>query len=204
MKARLRLLDLLKSFNYAFGYAKAPVLLLVMGGTWGRQSLFIGRAPRLEIRGRLVVGRNFRVRSSVARSSLSTSAAGLLVIGDDVFINQGSVIHAEQLIEIGDRVDIGDNVRIYDTNFHATRPGELTKVRAVVIESDVWIGSGATILPGVRVGRGAVVGTGAVVTHDVPAGGICVGPRARVVDTFDVPNDFDRRKEDGYTPKHDD
>jgi galactoside O-acetyltransferase len=56
-----------------------------------------------------------------------------------------------------------------------------TAFEPVVVERDVWIGANATILPGVRVGRGAVVGAGAVVTRDVEPGSVVMGVPARVV-----------------------
>ena len=58
--------------------------------------------------------------------------------------------------------------------------GRVNGVAETVIEDDVSIGSGSTLLP-VRVGRGAVVGAGAVVTRDVPAFSTVVGNPARVV-----------------------
>ena len=51
----------------------------------------------------------------------------------------------------------------------------------VVLEDDVWIGSNATVLPGVRIGRGAIVGAGAVVVRDIPAGAVALGVPARRV-----------------------
>ena len=51
----------------------------------------------------------------------------------------------------------------------------------VVIERNVWIGANATVLPGVRLGEGAIVGAGAVVTSDVPPGTLVLGVPARVI-----------------------
>jgi maltose O-acetyltransferase len=53
--------------------------------------------------------------------------------------------------------------------------------REVCIGNDVWIGAGATVLPGVRIGDGGVIGAGAVVTTDVPASAIVAGVPARVL-----------------------
>jgi acetyltransferase-like isoleucine patch superfamily enzyme len=51
----------------------------------------------------------------------------------------------------------------------------------ITIETNVWIGAAATILPGVNVGAGSVVGAGAVVTHDVPPATLVAGVPARVI-----------------------
>jgi len=51
----------------------------------------------------------------------------------------------------------------------------------VEIGSDVWVGGGAIILPGVRIGSRAVIGAGSVVTRDVPAGVFAAGNPCRVV-----------------------
>ena len=55
------------------------------------------------------------------------------------------------------------------------------KGRPIVIGSDVWVGGGAIICPGVTIGDRAVVGAGSVVTRDVPAGVLAVGNPCRVV-----------------------
>ena len=54
--------------------------------------------------------------------------------------------------------------------------------RPVVIESNVWIGGGAIILPGVTIGDNAIIGFGAVVTRDVPKERTTVGNPARLLD----------------------
>src|SRR5258708_19887193 len=52
--------------------------------------------------------------------------------------------------------------------------------RPVVIEEDCWLGTGAIVLPGVRIGRGSIIGAGAVVTKDIPPNSVAVGVPARV------------------------
>lgn len=59
----------------------------------------------------------------------------------------------------------------------------------VVIEDDVWLGARVIVLPGIRIGRGAVVGAGAIVTKDVPPYAVCVGNPARIVRYRNDPKD---------------
>lgn len=174
------------------GLLRAALLLWLLAGTRSTLAIFEGRAPSLRILGTFRAGSRLKMRSVTSRSALSTGLAGELILGDRVFINQGTVIHAERSVRIGDRVAIGDGVRIYDTGFHPVRPGQATRTEPVVIEDDVWIAAGATILSGVTIGRGTVIGAGAVVTRSVPAGSLVAGPSASVIDHFSVPEGFRR------------
>jgi acetyltransferase-like isoleucine patch superfamily enzyme len=89
--------------------------------------------------------------------------------GEKVFVNQGCWFLGFGGITIGDRTMIGPNVTL-STSGHpvelAQRYAGIT-MRPIVIESDVWIGAGATITPGVTIGHGSVVGAGTVVAKDV-------------------------------------
>ena len=91
-------------------------------------------------------------------------------IGKDVFINSGCHFQDQGGIEIGDGVLIGHNVVLATIN-HDLDPAMNRKnhYAPIKIGTHVWIGSNATILPGVTIGDWAVVAAGAVVTHDVPA-----------------------------------
>lgn len=118
---------------------------------------------------------------------LATRAAGaVLAIGAQCGLT-GAVVVAAERIEIGDRVLLGANVVVTDTDFHPLDPLErqeaiLNGARApVVIEDDVFVGMQSLILKGVRLGRGCVIGAGSVVTRDVPPGVIAAGNPARVI-----------------------
>jgi acetyltransferase-like isoleucine patch superfamily enzyme len=107
-------------------------------------------------------------------------------IGDHVGINRQVLIGGEGGVEIGDWVLIGNNVTILSSMHSFERvdvPIALqgTVTHRTVIESDVWIGSNAVVLPGVRIGRGAIIGAGAVVTHDVEPYAIVGGVPAHVI-----------------------
>jgi maltose O-acetyltransferase len=104
-------------------------------------------------------------------------------LGDSVFLNFNCVILDVIEVAIGDRTQIGPAVQIYAADHPrdaATRRTGLEFGRPVRIGSDVWIGGGAIILPGVSIGDGAVVGAGSVVTRDVGPGQIVTGNPARV------------------------
>lgn len=107
-------------------------------------------------------------------------------IGREVGITGATIVAAER-IEIGNRVLIGANTTIVDTNFHPLDPRERQidilagKHAPVIIEDDVFIGMQSIILKGVRIGSGSVVGAGSVVNCNVPSGVIVAGNPAQVV-----------------------
>ncbi|WP_343699803.1 sugar O-acetyltransferase [Caulobacter sp.] len=105
-------------------------------------------------------------------------------LGDGVFMNFGCVILDVVEVTIGAATAIGPGVQILTAD-HPRDPVErrtgLESGRPIHIGSNVWIGGGAIILPGVTIGDDAVVGAGSVVTRDVAPGATVVGNPARVV-----------------------
>jgi maltose O-acetyltransferase len=90
-------------------------------------------------------------------------------------------------VEIGDRTLFGPAVQIYTANHpidSAERAQGLESAKPVRIGSDVWVGGGAIILPGVSIGSRCVIGAGSVVTRDIPDGVLAVGNPCRVVRTI--------------------
>ncbi|WP_313822860.1 DapH/DapD/GlmU-related protein [Citricoccus sp.] len=104
------------------------------------------------------------------------------VLGDRVFLNSGCAFQDQGGITIGNGCQIGHNTVIATLN-HALDPERRLDMHPapVVIGTNVWIGSNATILPGVTIGDNAVVAAAAVVTKDVPADSVVLGSPARVV-----------------------
>lgn len=103
-------------------------------------------------------------------------------IGNGAFLNFGCVILDVAKVVIGRKTQIGSAVQIVTADHPrdpALRARSLEFGRPITIGENVWIGSGAIILPGVTIGDDALVGAGSVVTRDVPAGATVVGNPAR-------------------------
>lgn len=103
-------------------------------------------------------------------------------IGKNVFINSGCRFQDQGGITLGDDTLVGHNVVIATLNhgLAANDRGSLYP-SPVVIGKNVWVGAGATILPGVTIGENAVIAAGAVVAKDVPANTIVGGVPAKVI-----------------------
>lgn len=101
-------------------------------------------------------------------------------IGKNVFINSGCRFQDQGGITIGDQCLIGHNVvlAIINHDYHPEKRG-IMHLRPIVLKEKTWIGSNATILPGVTVGENSVVAAEAVVTKDVPANTIVGGNPAK-------------------------
>lgn len=133
-----------------------------------------------EIMGRLIgkqVDRSFRMFPP-----FYTDFGKNITIGKDVFINSGCHFQDQGGIEIGNGAWIGHNVVLATIN-HDLSPKENRKnhYAPVKIGAHVWIGSNATILPGVTIGNWAVIAAGAVVTRDVPTMTVVGGVPAKVL-----------------------
>lgn len=104
-------------------------------------------------------------------------------VGRNVFINQNCTIYDLGGVDIGDDVLIGPNVSIITTG-HPLEPSQRrdgVTAAPIVIERNVWIAAGATIIGGVTVGENSVVAAGAVVTKDVPPNSLVAGVPAKVI-----------------------
>ena len=113
-----------------------------------------------------------------------------IYFGNNCEVNMNCTFLDDNLIIIGDNALIAPNVQIY-TAFHPTNAGEgkedgsfafcKTQTAPVRIGSNVWIGGGAIIMPGVTIGDNVVIGAGSVVTRDIPSDKIAYGNPCRVM-----------------------
>jgi acetyltransferase-like isoleucine patch superfamily enzyme len=119
-------------------------------------------------------------------------------IGRDSLIGEYTVIRGQGGVTIGDRVYTSPMVQIIAVNHVFDDPQRSfveqgITAEGIVIEDDVWIGSGAVITDGVRVGRGAVIAAGAVVTGDVAPHTVVGGVPAKLLRAIVGPADAQRR-----------
>jgi maltose O-acetyltransferase len=105
-------------------------------------------------------------------------------VGDRVFFNFNCVVLDVAEVVIGSDVMFGPAVQVYTATHpmdYQTRRAGLELAKPVTIGSDVWVGGGAIILPGVTIGARSVIGAGSVVTRDVPEGVFAAGNPCRVL-----------------------
>ncbi len=104
-------------------------------------------------------------------------------VGRNVFINQNCTFYDLGGLDIADDVLIGPNVSLI-TSGHPLDPSQrraATIGKPIVIERNVWIAAGATVIGGVRIGENSVVAAGSVVTKDMPPDTLVGGNPARVL-----------------------
>lgn len=113
---------------------------------------------------------------------------GFIEIGRKSSVNPFCVLLGYGGIKIGDRVRIAAHTSIIafnhnfmDADTPITQQGNSSK--GIVIEDDVWIGTGVRVLDGVRIGQGAVIAAGAVVNKDVPPYTVVAGVPAKPIKT---------------------
>jgi maltose O-acetyltransferase len=106
-----------------------------------------------------------------------------ILLGERVFFNFNCVVLDVCLVKVGDFTLFGPSVQIYTAthpmNAVLRRKQEFGK--PIEIGSDVWVGGGAIICPGVTIGSKSVIGAGSVVTKDVPDGVFAAGNPCRVI-----------------------
>lgn len=143
----------------------------------------------------ITVGNNVRM-SGISTFCGRTAAkqSPQLVIGDNVDIGW------QNSISVGTRVEIQNHVRLAGKVFLCGFPGHPlnaeqrrlgapetdAQAKPIVLEEDVWVGTGATIMGGVTIGKGSIVGAGAVVTQSVPPYCVVAGNPAKVVKSLEA------------------
>ena len=159
-RAKLRCKELLYDFNHARPSQAGEMLALLgqllgaMGeGCWIEPPLYVNWGSRI-------------------------------TLGDHVYANTGLTVIDDTFVTIGSHVMLGPRVTISAAS-HPVDP-ELRRQAyqydlPVVLEENVWVGAGATILPGVTIGKNSVIGAGSVVDRDIPPDVVAAGVPCRVL-----------------------
>ena len=172
------------------------IRFLLNGVTWGRGWRIFGM-PIIQrhLGSQILLGDGLELRSWKRSNPLvpnhavvfaTRTAEAVICVGNHCGFT-GATLVAAKRIEIGDRVLLGANVTITDTDFHPLDAHERVanpaagKNQPVKIEDDVFVGMNTVILKGVIIGRGAVIGANSVVTANVPAEVVAAGNPARVI-----------------------
>ena len=166
------------------------------GVRWGKNWRVFGR-PIIQRhrKSRITIGDGLTLRSWPSSNPLSPThpvvlstrkQGAVICIGANVGITGGTIC-ANERIDIGDRVYVGANCTIVDTDFHPINPQlrqqnpQQGESAAVSIGDDVFIGMSCMILKGVEIGSGSVIGAGSIVTRSVPRGVVVAGNPATVI-----------------------
>lgn len=124
-------------------------------------------------------GHNVLIREGTIIGSRSLIGTGTIIdgratLGEEVRVESG--VYIPPYTRIGNRVFLGPRAVLTNDRYPPSK-----RLQGPTLEDEVVVGANAVILPGVRVGRGAVVAAGSVVTRDVPEGRVVAGVPARVV-----------------------
>ncbi len=169
--------------------------LLTRAGRRWRTDGFVFFGKRLELQ----IARGAEVRFGrfvwIGDGSKIRCHEGEVEIGAKTVIGQECTISAYQQVRIGEECVIADRAMFIDFDHgvvEVERPIRLQGIymRDVEVGSNVWIGYGACILRGVRVGDNSIVGTNSVVTKDVPANAVVAGIPARIVRMREAPREL--------------
>ena len=158
----------------------------------GLMKLYVSR------KGKLIIGKNVNFANKWGigypnKIYIRIRKEGYVKIGNNVGINSSTII-CDDHIEIGNNVHIGGNSKIYDTNFHNMNYLErrdpnlngFAKTSPVIIEDDVFIGTGVLIGKGVRIGARSIIAAGSVVVKSVPPDELWGGNPANFIKKINV------------------
>jgi acetyltransferase-like isoleucine patch superfamily enzyme len=177
-------------------YPTIRLLFALHGIHWGRGWHIWGMPIIQRFRGSTIrLGEGVYLRSWRSTNPLTPNhpvtlatrnPAAQIILGKQIGLTGTTIVAAER-IEIGDRVQVGANSTIVDTDFHPIHPDERQRDflagrhAAIVIEDDVFIGMNCLILKGVHIGAGATIGAGSVVSRDIPPLCVAAGNPAVVI-----------------------
>ncbi|WP_434717423.1 acyltransferase [Lactococcus lactis] len=151
---------------------KILILKLSHGRNFGfSQPIFMSPFSEITLDkgGKMTIGKKFRQRSA---SRIRVRKSADLVIGNDISLNHGCMIVSRESIIIGDGVQFGPNVLLYDHDHDYKAIGGISagkyKTQPIEIGDNVWLGAGAIILKGSKIGANSVVAAGSIIRGEFP------------------------------------
>jgi acetyltransferase-like isoleucine patch superfamily enzyme len=150
----------------------------------------LGKSFYIYNKGEIILGRSVSLNSypngSSYRTALSTYfPEAKIVIGDNCNIN-GTVIHSNELIQIGNKCMFGPGTIICDNDSHRVSKDPVVRrtkavSKPIIIGDNVWVGMNCMIMKGVNIGENAIVAAGSLVLHDVEANTVVGGNPAKFI-----------------------
>lgn len=132
--------------------------------------------------GKLSIGKAFKMRGG---AKLRVRKGAVVKCGNHFSMSNRCIITAYESVEVGDDVQFGPDVKIYDHDHDFRAPGGIKagkyKTAPVKIGSNVWIGADVVILRGTEIGDNCVVGAGCVLKGKYPAGTVITQKRETYV-----------------------
>lgn len=142
---------------------------------------FIGRSSSI------ILGKKVRAHTGVRLKAIGD---GSIIIGSNTSINYGCMFFAMKGINIGEGVQFGPNVLIYDHDHDFRDKGGIKtkkyKLGKVSIGENSWIGAGSVILRGTEIGKNCVVGAGSILNGTYPDNSIIVQKRETQVKAYNI------------------
>lgn len=170
----------------SFGYlwhnrARFPISSLKFYEAWAKRILLLPELMRKDRRYKRLIRKGAKINkmAEIGEAKIEGDLS-YISIGKWSFIGRVDIALHER-VTIGDNVCINDDVIILTGSHDVFHPKWPHKNAAINIDNFSWIGTGAMILPGVNIGRGAVVGARAVVSKNVEPGQIVVGNPAKPI-----------------------
>jgi len=143
---------------------------------------WVGRMPCRRLRHAVYRRMGMRIASgAVIHRGLEVRVAWKIEIGEDSVIGFDAILDGRRGISIGRHVNVSSQVAIYTLQHDHRDPAFGDVGELVIVGERAWLSMRSTVLPGVRIGEGAVIAAGAVVTRDVPPYAIVGGVPARVI-----------------------
>ncbi len=162
--------------------AKSPISSLIFYKNWGKRILLLPELLKRNRRRTSLIRKGATISETAEIGEVNIEGGfKLLAVGHNSFIGRVKLSIHDNVI-IGNHVCINDGVEILTASHDVLDPSWKEIKGEVKIDDYVWIGTGALILPGISIGKGAVIGARAVVTKSVLPGTIMVGNPAKAID----------------------